>query len=192
MITEFENPFLQKTETEDVLSEYGLKKEDAPYHPYYYIPQGENVMKDPLYKAIKEVKEERTPKVGQRPENSGIFQNISKQDEINRKELINDWVNEKVVKSSKKGRPKKYTELEIRAIQDVHIEWEFGYKKIAAILSNKALSKRDSKLFIFLLLRAEWTDKDIKKLLHRIYDGESKMSPIQAKRLKEKGMKYLD
>lgn len=192
MNKEFDNPFLEKTETEDILSEYGLTKQDAPYHPYYYIPQGENVMKDPLYKAIKNVKEERTPKVGQRPKSSGILKQLSEQDEINRREIIKSWVDQKVEKSSKMGRPKKYTELEIRAIQDVHIEWEFGYKKIAAILSNNPMSKRDSKLFIFLLFKAEWTDKDIKLLLDRIFDGKSKMSPIQAKRLKEQGMKYLD
>lgn len=183
------NPFLEEDYYETVFSDYGIRKEDVPYHPYYYTPQGKDKMKDPLYHAIQEFKKERTPK---RPkEKTNILKEISKQDEINRKEIMDEWISERVEKDSKLGRPKKYSELEIRAIQDAHIEWEFGFKKISAILSNQPLSERDSKLFIFLLFRAEWTDKDIKALLNRIFEGKAKMSPIQAKRLKEQGMDYL-
>ena len=183
------NPFLEEDYYETVFSDYGIRKEDVPYHPYYYNPQGKEKMKDPLYQAIQEFKKHRTP---QRPtKRTNILKEISKQDEINRKEIMDEWISERVEKDSKLGRPKKYSELEIRAIQDTHIEWEFGFKKISAILSNQPLSERDSKLFIFLLFRAEWTDKDIKALLNRIFEGKSKMSPIQAKRLKEQGMDYL-
>lgn len=185
------NPFLEEDYFESVFSDFGLRKEDVPYHPYYYTPQGKNKMNDPLYKVIQQFKQDRAPKA-KRPKNkTNILKEISEQDLLNRKELINEWVSEKVEKDSKLGRPKKYTELEIRAIQDAHIEWEFGFKKISAILSNKPLSERDSKLFIFLLFRAEWNDEDIKALLNRIFEGKSKMSPIQAKRLKEQGMDYL-
>lgn len=189
------NPFLEENYEEyyeEVFSEYNIRKEDVPYHPYYYTPQGKNKMNDPLYKAVQEFKKSRKPKAGQRPtKRTNILKEISQQDEINRKEIIEEWITEKTQKDSKLGRPKKYTELEIRAIQDAHIEWEFGFKKISAILSNKPLSERDSKLFIFLLFRAEWKDEDIKALLNRIFEGKSKMSPIQAKRLKEQGMDYL-
>lgn len=185
------NPFLEEDYYESVFSDFGIRKEDIPYHPYYYTPQGRDKMNDPLYKAVQEFKKDRTPKTGQRPKPTNILKQISKQDVLNRKEILNEWVSERIEKDSKLGRPKKYTELEIRAIQDTHIEWEFGFKKISKILSNEPLSERDSKLFIFLLFRAEWTDQDIKALLDRIFEGKSRMSPIQAKRLKEQGMDYL-